>query len=469
MSRQLNLQAAPRLTESALDASLKIAHLVSQSGGKAYWVGGCVRDGLMGIESTDADMEVFGLSSDALQDCLSQNFQVAAVGVSFGIFKLKGIPVDVGLPRTESKASTGHKGFSVQGDPGLSIKEAAARRDFTINALYYDPLAETLHDPYGGLIDIQSRILRHTSTAFIEDPLRVLRGMQFLARFQLVAHPSLIEICQTMQMEDLPAERQFEEWKKLLLQGIEISRGLGFLKESGWLRYYPELEALDGCPQDPRWHPEGDVFIHTGHCLDAFARERINNQWEDLVVGLAVLCHDFGKPQTTITANDRITSHNHDIEGEIPARNFLQRITRHQELIEEVLPLVVHHMMPNQLHRSNAGDSAIRRLSRRAGRIDRLVRVVSADMQGSPPKIRDRSACDWLLNRASQLAVLDAAPDPIIQGRHLIELGEQPGPDFREILDACYEAQLEGEFNDLSQGKAYVRSLLKHRSKTNCN
>ena len=159
-------------------------------------------------------------------------------------------------------------------------------------------------DPTGGIHDIQSQTLRHIGPAFKEDPLRVLRAMQFIARFNLKPHPNTLQICRSMRMEDLPPERLFEEWKKLLLQGSDLTAGLTFLKDCGWIKYFPEIEALIGCEQDPEWHPEGDVWVHTLHCLNAFAKERINDNWEDLVVGFAVLCHDLGKPLTTKIGED---------------------------------------------------------------------------------------------------------------------------------------------------------------------
>jgi tRNA nucleotidyltransferase (CCA-adding enzyme) len=257
-------------------------------------------------------------------------------------------------------------------------------------------------------------------------------------------------------------ERLWEEWKKCLLKGQQIGDGLRFLQACGWLQYFPELDALVGCPQDPKWHPEGDVWVHTCHCLDAYAAHRTGDEWEDLVVGLAVLCHDMGKPDTTFTAEDgRIRSPRHDVLGVPVAERFLQRLTRQKKIFEEVLPLVEQHMRPLALYRDGAGDSAIRRLAARVKRIDRLVRVAHADKNGRPPIQPDGfPEGKWLLDKTTELAVQDNAPKPILLGRHLIELGIKPGPHFGQLLDRAYEAQLDGAFSDEASGRDYLKRQL---------
>ena len=431
-------------------------------GGRALLVGGCVRDGLLGIPAKDVDIEVYGLPAEAVERALKPYFKLDSVGRAFGVFIVKGHDIDIALPRRESKVGPKHTDFVVTGDPQLTPLEAAARRDFTINAISYDPLNGALLDPYGGITDLQARRLRHISAAFSEDPLRVLRGMQFIARFDLEAAPETIALCRALSPQHLPAERLWEEWKKLLLKGQQLSKGLQFLQACEWLSYFPELHAMVGCAQDPQWHPEGDVWQHTCHCLDTFARHRIGDPWEDLIVGLAVVCHDMGKPATSYTdANGRIRSPRHDIEGVPVARAFLSRLTRQKKVLEEVLPLVEQHMRPLALYRDGAGDSAIRRLAARVKRVDRLTRVAFADKGGRPPiQIDDFPEGAWLLQRAADLAIQDSAPKPLMLGRHLLELGVKPGPHFGKLLDRCYDAQLEGTFTDLNGGLQYLRSIL---------
>ena len=285
--------------------------------------------------------------------------------------------------------------------------------------------------------------------------------MQFIARFDLSPTSETTSLCQGIELEDLPSERLWEEWKKLILKGKNLFAGLCFLRASKWLRHFPELEALVGCEQDPEWHPEGDVWTHTLHCMNAFARERIGNEWEDLVVGFAVLCHDLGKPATTYRSDDgRIRSPLHEPRGEEPTRSFLSRLTNQKDLHEEVVPLVRRHLTPRIFYQDQAGDGAIRRLAGKVKRIDRLVRVASADIAGRPPRKDDFPEGPWLLKRANDLKVVNEEPKPLVLGRHLIERGLQPGPGFGPILKKCFEAQLDGKFESERGGFAFLRQIL---------
>jgi tRNA nucleotidyltransferase (CCA-adding enzyme) len=384
------------------------------------------------------------------------------VGRAFGVFILKGFDIDIALPRRESRFGPKHTDFKVEGDPSMSPREAASRRDYTVNAISCDPLSGEMLDPYDGIADLKARRLRHVSDAFSEDPLRVLRGMQFIARFNLEAAPETVALCQKLGPEHLPMERLWEEWKKLILKGNQIGKGLRFLQDCGWLQNFPELAALDGCAQDPQWHPEGDVWTHTCHCLDFYASKRTGEEWEDLIVGLAVLCHDLGKPDTTFTdENGRIRSPRHDILGLPLARTFLERITRQKKIFEEVLPLVEQHMRPLALYRDGAGDSAIRRLAARVKRIDRLVRVAQADTYGRPPlEPGGFPEGEWLLKKTTELTIQDRSPKPILLGRHLLDLGIKPSKNFGKILDQAYEAQLDGIFADEATGRDYLKRLV---------
>ena len=459
MAGELNLSALkPELRE----AMLSIARLVRSAGGRALMVGGAVRDLLSGAESVkDVDIEVFGVEAQRLQETLATRFAFDPCGISFGVLKIKHIDIDVSLPRRESKRGIGHKGFFIDSDPHLSVKEAASRRDFTINALYYDPLAERLEDPYDGVKDLRCRVLRHVSEKFVEDPLRVLRGMQFVARFGLHPAQETVDLCRTVSIEDLPPERLFGEWAKMLQKGVQIGRGLAFLRATDWVRYFPELKALIGCRQDPKWHPEGDVWNHTCLCLDAFARHRTGDPDEELIVGLAVLCHDFGKPATTRYLRGHLRSLGHDEAGVAPTLSFLRRLTNEERILREVPPLVQCHMQPFSLWRSQAGDGAIRRLALRVVRIDRLLRVARADDEGRLPGKADGTSAgeelQWLAARAEQLRLAASAPKPILMGRHLIALGFKPSGQFGPWLSAVFEAQLDGAFSDVDGAIAYFR------------
>ena len=449
------------LDPKLLKITEELSTLFYNNGGNLLLVGGSVRDLLMGISPHELDFEARGINLQGVKNLLSEKFKCDEVGKAFGVLRIKGFPIEIALPRTEKKSGVGHKGFEVEIDPNLPFKRAFQRRDFTINALAFDPLERVLLDPCNGEKDLTNRILRHVGSAFCEDPLRVLRGMQFIARFDLSPTQETVDVCKSMDMESLAPERIFEEWKKLILKGKNISGGLNFLKDTGWDKYFPELSALIGCKQDPEWHPEGDVWVHTLHCMDAYARERIEEEWEDLVVGFGVLCHDLGKPLTTKIGEDgRIRSPLHEPKGETPTRSFLSRMTNQVDLQEQVVPLVRRHLTPRTFYKDKASDGAIRRLANKVKRIDRLVRVASADIKGRPPREDDFPEGPWLLKRAEELKVKDSEPKPIILGRHLIDKGLKPGPEFSPILEQCFEAQLDGRFENIGDGIDYLEKIL---------
>jgi len=438
----------------------EIAGIAKRLGGRALLVGGCVRDMLLGREPDDFDMEVFGVPPERLKAALAERFRLNEVGASFGILKLHGCNIDVALPRRETKLGEGHRAFGMDFDPGISVKEAAARRDFTVNAIYRDPLTGEIVDPWGGERDLRANVLRHVSEHFREDPLRVLRAMQFLARFDLDCAPETLAVCREMTPENLPPERLLEEWKKLIVKGEKISKGLRFLRDCGWVRYYPELAALIGCEQDPAWHPEGDVWNHTLASLDAFARQcSAKDADERFIIGLAVLCHDFGKPATTCfdRVKGRIRSRGHDEAGVAPTESFLRRLTGDERLVKEVVPLVRLHMRPYAMWKSKSGENAVRRLAAEAKRIDRLVQVCAADDAGRPPFPRQPEALDWLSAEAERLAVKDSAPKPVLMGRDLVALGMKPGDKFGHILRSAYSAQLDGKIRTLEDALEFIR------------
>jgi tRNA nucleotidyltransferase (CCA-adding enzyme) len=455
-------QIAIRYADPALrDAVGTIARAVDAIGGRALLVGGCVRDSELGRSASEIDLEVYGVPASRLVALLSRHFAFDRVGRAFAILKLRGIPIDVSIPRRDSLAAETRGDMEASSDPHLPPEVAAARRDFTVNAIAVDALTGACLDPFHGRADLRAGILRHTSERFAEDPLRVLRGMQLVARFELTAHPATLALCRGLTPAKLPRERVFEEWRKLVVQGRRPSAGLAFLRECGWLAHYPELAALEGCPQDPEWHPEGDVLVHTLHAMDAFAQERLGDAGEDLVVGLAVLCHDLGKPETTRCEDGRVTSKGHEQAGVERTRDLLARMTPNRRLAEEVTPLVADHLKPQQLFDGDAGDAAVRRLARRVGRIDRLVRVARADQRGRPPlAVEHFAAGDWLLERARALAIERRAPRPLVRGRHLLALGVSQGPRLGAILDDCYAAQIEGSITTLEQGIDLARQLI---------
>lgn len=445
---------------------LQICRAAAERGGCVRVVGGAVRDALLERPFDEFDLEAFGLEPDDLERMLEDlDLPVDRVGRAFSVLKLRRIPVDIALPRREISVGAGHRDFLVDADPDMTVDEAAERRDYTINAISYEPLACRVDDPLGGRADLQRGRLRHASHRFSEDPLRVLRGMQLVARLGFEPDPDTVRLCSRIDWRELSVERVFEEWRKLLLQGTGIGRGLSFLQATGWIEAYPELEATVGCEQDPEWHPEGDVWAHTGHVLDAFATERLGDDEEDLVVGLACLCHDLGKPATTRFVDGRLRSRGHEAAGEAPTRTFLARLTNRRGLFDDVVRLVVDHLKPRQLYQGGAGDAAVRRLAHRVKRIDRLVRVARADARGRPPlPPADCEDCDWLLARAEALRIRDRAPARLVLGRDLIARGLAPGPEIGDLVDRCYQAQLDGAFDGRTAGLRFLDALLRRRS-----
>lgn len=445
--------------------------------GRPRLVGGGVRDWLLGSEPKDFDLEVRGVDFETLRRTLAPFGATDVVGRSFGVIKVRsaasGAEYDFSLPRRESKTGAGHRGFVIAPDPELSDTEAAARRDFTVNAIALDPFTHELIDPHGGQADLARRVLRHTSAAFTEDPLRVLRAFQLAARFDFTLAPETAELCRAIagSFAELPVERVWGEWEKWAGKAARPSRGLTVLEESGWLRHFPELAVLRGTPQEPEWHPEGDVFTHTQHCLDALVALpawREGSPARRRLLSLAVLAHDFGKPATTVRAEKRGVlrwlSPGHEAAGGPPSIAFLRRLGAPLELDAPVAALVVNHLA----HHHGSADfteTSVRRLARRLApaTIDDLAAVMRADSNGRPPLSSPETLqrIDALVAKAHALALSDRAPGPIVQGRHLVELGHRPGPGFKPILDAAFEAQLEGAFRDEAGGILWLRDFLK--------
>jgi tRNA nucleotidyltransferase (CCA-adding enzyme) len=445
------------------------------AGGRPRLVGGCVRDWLFGLEPKDFDVEVFGLDYERLQRALAPFGPTDLVGRSFGVLKVRlgGVEYDFSLPRRESKTGAGHRGFAVEPEPDLTEADAAARRDFTINSIAYDPLEQRVIDPHGGERDLRARVLRHTSDAFVEDPLRVLRAFQFAARFELTLAPETAALCRTIAdtYHELPIERVWGEWEKWALKAVKPSRGLFVLKESGWLKHFPEVAALDGLPQEPEWHPEGDAFVHTAHCVDAVVTLDL---WQSgdahtrRLLAFAVLAHDFGKATTTHQAERRAqlrwVSPGHEAAGAPLAESFLRRIGAPHELIESVRPLVVNHLAHHH-GQTHFRDTTVRRLARKIApaTMDELIAVMTADHLGRPPLVSEEALrrIHELRDAAQRLAIADRAPQPIMLGRHLIALGMKPGPNFTPALEAAFESQLDGAFYDEEGGILWMRNYLR--------
>lgn len=450
-----------------LDVARRVAHLVRDRGGRALIVGGWVRDRLLGLDSKDLDLEVFGLPAGDLRELLETVDRVDTVGESFTVYKVAGL--DVALPRRESKVGRGHRGFEVTGDPALSLDEAARRRDFTINAIAWDPLEEVYLDPHEGRADLERRILRAVDPrTFGDDSLRVLRAMQFAARFELTLDEGTRALCRAIPLDDLPAERIWGELEKLLLRARRPSIGFALALELGVVaRLFPELQALVGCAQEPDWHPEGDVWVHTLMVMDE-SRRLLNQTGFDrarqIAVMLGAVCHDFGKPATTAVIDGRIRSLNHEEAGVAPATAFLDRLNLHTldgfDVRRHVLGLVAHHLKPGMFHTSPApvGDGAFRRLAQKVD-LELLALFAKADCLGRRGPF-DCSAMDWFLERARALGVEHEPPAPLVQGRHLLAIGMTPGPEVGALLKQIYERQLDGAIATTEEGIDLAKRLM---------
>jgi tRNA nucleotidyltransferase (CCA-adding enzyme) len=453
---------------------LDLAESVRDAGGRALLVGGCVRDALMGVQPKDWDVEVYGVAPERLREILDRFGPVNVVGEAFTVYKL-GSEIDVSLPRRERKSGRGHRAFVIEGDPEMSVVEASRRRDFTINAILQDPLTNEIIDLFDGRRDIEQGVLRAVSTeTFAEDSLRVLRAAQFAARFEFRIAPETVELCRAIDLSDLPAERIWGELEKLLLRARQPSIGLGWLHALGALeKLFPEISALVGVPQDPEWHPEGDVFVHTRLTIDR-ARELIDelDYPRQVTVMLAALAHDFGKPATTQFIEGRLRSRGHEAAGAAPAESFLDRINVHTidgyNVRGQVIALVREHLKPGEFYkkRDEVGEGAFRRLARRC-EPDLLYRVAKADSLGrnAPWVPREKwygsEAQEWFIQRARELDVEQRPPEPLLLGRHLLALGVEPGPKMGEITRAVYEMQLDGRVRTVDEAIAEAEKLIR--------
>jgi tRNA nucleotidyltransferase (CCA-adding enzyme) len=435
-----------------LDDAKQIAKAVQSAGGRALIVGGFVRDRLMGKVSKDVDFEVYGLPLAKVVDVLSAFGTVNAVGKAFGVLKVavNGHEFDVSLPRRDSKVGAGHKGFVVETDANMTPEEACSRRDFTMNAMAWDCLTGELVDPFGGKADIEAHVLRHIGPTFVEDPLRVLRGAQFAARFEMTMAAETVALCAGLVDEyaALPIERVWVEFEKLLTKGTKPSCGLDVLHQTGWIRHFPELAALVTTPQSPVHHPEGTAYQHTCLAVDCAAGS-------SLPVVAAVLCHDMGKPSTTDPKT--FAAHGHAQAGVAIAEAFLKRIGAPRRLIEKVCTLVADHMIDERL----LTDKAVRRLARRLdpATIDELAEVIQADRDGRGFAVtegRKDEGPATLRAHARRLEVSDGRPVPVVLGRHLLAAGCPPGKEMGRLLAFLYERQLDGAFTTVEEALALL-------------
>jgi tRNA nucleotidyltransferase (CCA-adding enzyme) len=429
-----------------------------------YFVGGTVRDAVLDERSKDIDVIVFGdYTEQALIDVCKRFGKVTRdAGKSFQAIKLfdgKGMPIDVLQPRIDIKVGAGHKGFETIRKPTISLRDESERRDYTFGALYQDVLTGEIYDFHDGVRDLEARRLAHVSDeTYMDDPLRVLRGMQFCARFDMIAERATIEQCRAHvdAFSELPVERVWDEFYKLF-KARKPSRGLVFLNRSGWIKHFPELARLRRLAQEDRHHPEGTVWVHTKMVADEAAKiaRREGLSVDDTIVLVAsAILHDIGKADTTEVIDGKIVTYRHAELGAAQAVEFLTRLGAPADVIDKVSELVREHMFIV----GEFGERAVRRLSSRLQKtsIRLLSLLMEADVCGRkervPLKRAERVAyIRELVEMAQSLDAIDGAPAPILMGRHLIEMGYKPGVLFGRVLRAVYDLQMDGKIQTIEE------------------
>ena len=448
----------------------KIAYMVSKRGGRAYYVGGFVRDKILGIaandtdgkdvdgKDVDVDIEVHGIGPEVLMEILSELGEPLTYGSSFGIYSLAGHHIDVAMPRKEHATGKGHRDFEVFVDPFIGTKAAARRRDFTMNSIMEDVLTGEIVDHFGGKGDLEEGIIRHVDGgSFGDDPLRVFRGAQFAARFGFSMAEETVRLCRRMELSELSRERVEVELKKALLKGKKPSAFFEILRSTCGLDvWFPEVKALIGIEQDSKFHPEGDVWTHTMEVLDRAAEYR-NKTKNPYAFMLLALTHDFGKVITTETINGRIHAYEHETKGLPIIETFLRRITNESEVISYVINMVPLHMKPNVTAAAKSAVKVTNRMFDRACEPEDLIYFAMSDkpvMSGDNPFTGDP---EFLFERYE--VYKETMAKPHVTGSDLIEAGLEPGKYFSDILAYAHKLRLAGieKESALKQTLSYAR------------
>ena len=407
---------------------LKIAGDIREAGGRAFLVGGWVRDALLGKPCRDYDVEVYDMAQDALVPILSKYGRTNLVGKAFGVIHLamKGLSLDFSFPRTESKVGYGHRGFVVHTDEKLSFKEAALRRDFTINAMGMELPDLTLCDPYGGIDDLKAHILRHVGPAFAEDSLRILRGVQFASRFGCTLAPATVELCRTLSLDDLSVERLFEEFKKWLLKPGKPSLGLRAFLDIKLDSYFPEIRPFEGS-----WESLGAILdkmaaLRDGSCVALSEAQAMEFAFA------ALLC---GSSERSL--------------------KFLERITNETHLIKNV-PVLLDTF--RNLDKGIAGDvPSLRRLAVKLGGLKLLCLIVKCAPQEF---FESENFADELWKAAAANDLIEAAPQAFLTGKMLMGLGVMPGKQMGDIIKQSFELQLDGKITSVEDALDWAKQHL---------
>ena len=431
------------LNEFEKSVVLRIAEAVGKKNGKVYFVGGCVRDKLMGRESKDIDIEIHGIDIVSLEEILDGIGEKLEFGKSFGVYNIKGCTIDIALPRKESCIGNKHTDFKIDVDPFLGTYKAAQRRDFTVNAIMEDVISGEIIDHFNGLSDLENKIIRHIDDiTFVEDPLRVLRAAQFASRFNFEIAQETKRLCNTMDLSSLSHERVFEELKKALLQSDKPSVFFEILKSINQLGvWFAQVSKLIEVPQNPEHHQEGDVFVHTMMVLDQAAKRR-NEAKNQLGFMLAALTHDFGKITATRFENGKLHSHNHENQGIPIVEEFLKNLTGEKNLMRYVLNMTELHMKPHMLAASNSSVKATNKMFDSSVEPNDLILLSIADGLGKIPAKDSADSEQFLLERLE--IYREYMSRPFVEGSDLIKAGLKPGPQFSKLLDYAHKLRLAG-------------------------
>ena len=445
-------------TREDLLLARKIAELVQIRGGRAYLVGGCVRDQLLGLDYKDIDIEIHGVCREELEEILDGLGQRIDTGSSYGVYGLKGYELDIALPRREKAIGQGHKDFQITLDPWLGTQNAAIRRDFTINALMQDILSGEIVDHFSGLQDLkEGRIRQVHAETFVEDPLRLLRAAQFAARFRFRVADDTIALCQQMGLDRLTGDRVCGEMKKAMMKSDKPSIFFEELRRMDQLDvWFPEAKALIGIPQNPAYHQEGDAWQHTMMVLDqaAACRQEVHRPWPFM---LAALCHDFGKAVATEWDSGSFHAYGHEVKGLPIVRSFLERLTSERQTIDYVLNMVELHMKPHSCAFAGAAVKKTNKMYDEAVEPYDLIRLAECDARSTINDLPYVSHEAFLLER---LAIYeDYMSRPYVMGRDLIRAGLKPNVYFSEILAYAHKLRLAGIAKEeaLKQTLAYAR------------
>jgi poly(A) polymerase len=431
------------LTEPLIRDAERIVETLRAAGHEAYFAGGCVRDMVMGVAPHDYD-----IATSARPEEVVRLFPGSlTVGAQFGVVVVLAGSGDfeVATFRADAASSDGRHPDSVR---FCSAREDVARRDFTINGMLYDPAARQVIDWVEGREDVRRRMIRaigNPEERFAEDKLRLLRAVRFAARLDYAVEEKTYAAMVHMAPHagEVSAERVRDELVRILT-GPNAGRAVRLMHDTGLLKpVLPEIEALVGVEQPPQFHPEGDVFEHTCVMLDT-----MRNPSPELA--MAVLLHDVGKPQTQTFA-ERIRFDDHDQAGAEMARDICRRLRFSNDQMEQIVLLVGSHMRFMAVQRMKL--STLKRLLG-LNQFDEHLELHRLDCLASHGKLDNY---EFLRQKLEEFSVEEIAPEPLVTGRDLIEMGYKPGPVFKRILDAVREEQLENRLTSREEGIEWIR------------